>query len=445
MNPLPSEACPCGVCRDPIVAKGHSVAGRLATSLAVVTVMALGMGRGLAEEEGEDSDDGSASDPGRLNVKSVAAELASHEQVKPAVFPIDLAHSKLGYFYDIGDDFNEVLALTCGIDYTTLLQRASFTESGDDTGFSQVFRILGTWLHIGSDEGNKGNLVWKMETRNALGGYPAPRDLSFDTGTSLGTANFKELNYWGITDLHWVQKFQDGKYKIRVGHMDPGDWADQYPLLNAWTSFMNDAFYNNPTEAIPSRGFGVVGQIFTEENFYLGAGIHDANGGDGRLDPGSFFDGGEYFSWVEFGVRDSLNPNTPQNAHIHLWHQDERVEAGTEESKGIAYTHSFFLRDEDVAFVRAGYSEGDAAPMRRFVGAGYSCKPFGRDTLGIASSWGSPPEKALRDQITSEVFYRIQLTRNLSISPDLQAIYQPSYAPGKNWVFLTGLRMRMVF
>ena len=38
--------------------------------------------------------------------------------------------------------------------------------------------------------------------------------------------------------------------------MDPGDWVDQYPLLNAWTAFMSDAFYNNPTEAIPKRGFG---------------------------------------------------------------------------------------------------------------------------------------------------------------------------------------------
>ncbi len=109
---------------------------------------------------------------------------------------------------------------------------------------------------MGDREATSGNLVWKMETRNPIFGNPTPRDMGFDTSSALSTANFKELDYWGVTDLYWLQRFRDARGGLLEGHMDPGDWADQYPLLNAWTAFMSDAFYNNPTEAIPKRGFG---------------------------------------------------------------------------------------------------------------------------------------------------------------------------------------------
>ena len=208
---------------------------------------------------------------------------------------------------------------------------------------------------------------------------------------------------------------------------------------------MNDAFYNNPTEAIPKRGFGFVGQYFSEDNFYLMAGVHDANGKDGKLDLSSFWETGELFTWVELGLRGASDVSDSQNAHIHFWHQDALGEADTEESWGGIYTHSFVTGRDNIAFVRAGFSEGDAPQMRRFVGVGYSCKLFDRDRLGIATSWGSPPDRSLRDQITSELFYRIQVTRNLAISPDLQLIYQPSFTDERDWVFLPGIRARMVF
>ena len=102
-------------------------------------------------------------------------------------------------------------------------------------------------------------------------------------------------------------------------------------------------------------------------------------------------------------------------------------------------------KNEGVAFIRAGYSEGDAAKMRRFFGVGMSYKPFGRDTLGIATSWGSPPDNSLRDQITSEVFYRVHVTQNFYLSPSLQMTYKPSYTDEEKWVFIPGLRIRMVF
>ena len=381
-------------------------------------------------------------DPG--GSKSVESELVRDDTVKPAIFPIDVWHTRLDHFYDYKKRVSDWLGLAWSADYTVLFQRANFTESGEDTASSSVFRILGTWLHFGNRSKTSGNLVWKMETRNPIFGNPTPRDMGFDTGSALSTANFKVLDYWGITDLYWRQRFRGGYTAFHVGHMDPGDWADQYPLLNAWTLFMNDAFYNNPTEAIPKRGFGLVGQHFINDTLYAAGGVHDANGKDGKLDFDSFWSTREWFSWAEVGYRSSSKISARHNTHLHYWHQDERVAEGVGESRGLAFTYSYRTEKDGVAFIRTGYSRGGAAQMRRFVGAGMSWKPRGRDVLGVATSWGSPPEKELRDQVTSEVFYRVQLTQNLTFTPSLAVIYKPSYTLEKTWVFIPGLRMRFV-
>ena len=380
------------------------------------------------------------------NNKSVEAQLVDDDTVKPAIFPIDHVHSRYSHLYKFKEDVNNRLGLAWSMDYSIMYQHASFTQSGRDSGSSSVFRILGTWLRFGDREGTSGNLVWKMETRNPIFGNPTPRDMGFDTGSALSTANYKELDYWGITDLFWKQRFQGGKYAFLAGHMDPGDWADQYPLLNAWTSFTNDAFYNNPTEAIPKRGFGLVGQVFFKNNMYFLGGVHDANGKDGKLDFSSFWSTRELFSWVELGYRGSaLNISSRHNSHIHFWHQDRREQAGVESSKGVVFTHSVITPKDHVVFVRAGYSKGDAAQMRRFIGVGASFKLFGRDRLGIATSWGSAPDKSLRNQITSEAFYRVQVTQNLTFTPSIQLTYKPSLTLDTKWVFIPGLRMRFVF
>ena len=83
--------------------------------------------------------------------------------------------------------------------------------------------------------------------------------------------------------------------------------------------------------------------------------------------------------------------------------------------------------------------------MRRFVGVGGSYRPFGRDALGAAVSWGSPPDKTLRNQLTGEVFYRVQLTQNITFTPNMQVTFKPSYTLEVKWLVIPGQRARIVF
>ena len=58
---------------------------------------------------------------------------------------------------------------------------------------------------------------------------------------------------------------------------------------------------------------------------------------------------------------------------------------------------------------------------------------------------GLSPDKSLRNQITSEIFYRVQLTQNLTFSPNVQVTFKPSFTLETKWLVIPGLRMRLVF
>ena len=57
---------------------------------------------------------------------------------------------------------------------------------------------------------------------------------------------------------------------------------------------------------------------------------------------------------------------------------------------------------------------------------------------------GQPPGD-LSDQYSAEVFYRFQLVPNLTLTPDLQLIFDPALDPDHERLLVFGLRMRVTF
>ena len=69
--------------------------------------------------------------------------------------------------------------------------------------------------------------------------------------------------------------------------------------------------------------------------------------------------------------------------------------------------------------------------------------------LGFGFNWGQPNDDTfgpgLRDQYAMEMFARLQVMKNLQITPDIQLLINPANNPTaeQSWVF--GLRARLVF
>lgn len=131
------------------------------------------------------------------------------------------------------------------------------------------------------------------------------------------------------------------------------------------------------------------------------------------------------------------------NVHVNLWHQDSLTADGTPESRGVTVSASHVF-GRWTPFLRAAYTEGDAALVRFIVAGGVGLTVRGSDVLGAATSWSGPFDTALRDQVTSEVLCRLQLTDNVAVTPALQLTLFPSLTLERDVIAVVGvLRLRL--
>ena len=180
------------------------------------------------------------------------------------------------------------------------------------------------------------------------------------------------------------------------------------------------------------------------DHWYWKGGIHDANGDS--TDPNfDVFGDWELYKNLEIGWTPGQDMLFFNNLHLGAWHADERKEAGVPESWGIVGNASwYFEKYRLLPFLRGGWSDGDAALLDGQVSAGVGKQFRERDLGGVGLSWGSPSDPDLRDQWTTEVFYRVQLG-NLAITPSVQFIANPALNADEDQLFVASLRGRVVF
>lgn len=85
--------------------------------------------------------------------------------------------------------------------------------------------------------------------------------------------------------------------------------------------------------------------------------------------------------------------------------------------------------------------------MRQLLTAGVGLKgAFGRNDgiFGAALAWGQPEDRSLCNQYVAELFYRIQLTQYIQLTPDFQLIAEPSRNRDNDTIGVLGLRMRII-
>ena len=317
--------------------------------------------------------------------------------------------------------------------------------SGESDAASGLVRVYGQWELLGRGSENPGLLVFKGENRHRIGTAITPFDLGFEAGSILPTGTFFSEFDFGVTNLYWKQYFFDRQLAVAIGTIDVTDFVDVYAMLNPLTHFINLAFSTNPTIAVPNQGLGAAAGAMLTDRLYVQGGFGDANGQPTTAGFNTFFDDAEYFSYLEFGATSSQDRIYLDNIHATLWHTDARQTAGTPEGWGLAFTAQKFICDKWLPFFRFGYADGDAALMQTTFSTGLGLQRENRDVFGVGVSWGSPADGNLRDQFTSEAFYRFQLTQFLAVTPDVQLIVDPALNPNVDVLAFFGIRLRAAF
>ena len=109
-----------------------------------------------------------------------------------------------------------------------------------------------------------------------------------------------------------------------------------------------------------------------------------------------------------------------------------------------------YVNEKWLPFIRAGYADDGGSLMEKSlsVGVGYQPVPA-KNLLGVGFNWGDPNESSfpggLDDQYAIEVFYRINISDQLVVTPDVQLIKNPALNPAESTIWMFGLRARLAF
>lgn len=346
-------------------------------------------------------------------------------------------------WYDAKSGIRERHNFRVGLHYTTLSQWLSDSVGDEDRGSSGIFRVFGQWDLFQPGTREAGRLVFSVDHRHKLGADVPAADLANEAGY-IGVTGvlFNDIG-WQIIDFNWQQSFgEEGDGGIIVGRFDPSDYLSVLGYANPWTNFSNVATLLNPSVAFPDTSYGIGGGLWLGEQWYVKGSLNDANG---SLDNYEFFrDGSEFFKWGEVGWSPSRSERYTTNFHMALWHVDEREEVGIDSAEGLMLGANWSTGDERwMWFARAGWSDGEAALYEETYTLGMLRKyRRNSDALGLAFNWGQPPQRELDSQTTGELFYRMQLSPSVAITPNLQLLKDPSLNAEEDTVWVYGLRVR---
>jgi porin len=368
-------------------------------------------------------------------------------QVTP-MFPSSFAKGYFNWKSRIKKDHG----VDIGGDYSTAWLSAD-NSMGEDSAFGGMYRFFGSWEATGDGKGNSGALIWKIEHRHAYGSNIPPGSLGFETGyIGLYLPPFSDQGT-RLTNLYWRQRMKGGKLVFVGGFVDTTDYMDVYMLASPWTGYFNFAFSTGSASMpIPNEGLGLALGGYLNDNYYMIAGFADSNSDPAKPADGfdTFFNDHEYFKHIEIGWNASRETAFLNNVHLTLWHADKRMDAATPDGWGANVSWSRSVNEHWIPFIRAGYAKDGGSLLEKSISAGFAYQTVsGGNQLGFAYNWGVPNESSwgpgLDNQHSFEAFYRIQLWKEIAITPDIQYIRNPALNADDDSLWVFGLRARLAF
>ena len=339
---------------------------------------------------------------------------------------------------------NEKHGLQLGLAYTITAQKASASLTDEDTGSTGILRLSGRWNALNRGDSNAGSLVFSIDNRHKIGNVAAA-DLANEIGYIGPTAVLFSDAGTVLVDFNWQQFVNDGDSGFLAGRYDPSDYLNILGYANPWTAFQNLNVLLDSSVAYPDVGLGAGFGHWFSDNWYGLGGFNDANG---KLDETRVFDNGsEFFKFAEVGWTPARDLRYLSNIHLSYWAVDEREDDGLDDTYGLLFGANYTHDETWMVFGRYGWSDVDAPNdpqiYERSVTVGTIYYVARRtDLAGFAVNHGELAAPGLDSQTTAELFYRLQLARNLAITPSVQLLYDPALNDEEDRITLFGLRLR---
>lgn len=370
-------------------------------------------------------------------------------------------------WYELKQKIDEDIGLKFGLFYSPMMQTFLPHENKYEAA-GGTFNIDAYWNLLGRNTCTPGYLVFRAQDRHRYNSV-APAALFLEDGSLWpSTVGYNEFNL-SVVELAWEQHIVKDRFVIKFGRTPPFANHDYFRFKSPFNGFNDATFTFNPTIAYTTTGLAIGFGLRPQEDFYILAGLHDANGKIGRSGFDTFFKKGEFLTIVDLGWDPGfVNPKHAvcfgrwkvSDIHVTLWHKDRVSDADEPEGWGATFFAEGEI-DNLVTFLRVGYSTGtDNGPaiLNGMVAGGFVVLgPFGYkdDKIGVGLSWGKRnvgtidtgfddiPSIKVGDvsQLASEIFYDMQLTRELLVCPHVQFVFDPALNPDRDVVSIFGLRI----
>lgn len=414
-----------------------SAFGRVKAACIAGAIIAVGLHHAtLAQEEESDS----------------AARFGSPDAVENTIADdSQIRGTGLATWFELKDRIAAETGITFALDYTALYL-GSDTNAKPHEASGGIARFYGSWDLVNREGPNTGAVVFKVENRHRISNV-APG------GWGLGN-----LGYVGViagpysnqndrwSNLYWRQRMNDGRATVIAGYLDVTDYFDTFIGGSPWTGFTNLVFSAGSASAfLPNEAtVGIGGATMLGENFYVIGGITNA-----FSDPtspfknsfGEFFSGGEHFKSIEIGWTPSQDQIYSNNTHVTFWHVDTSMAAGTAEGWGVAFSHVRQVGNW-TPFLRGGFADKGGSLLQKSVSVGTLYQPSNASgQFGIGVNWGEVNTNTfapgLDDQVTVEVFYRADITPQLSVTPRIEFVSNPALSAVDGDFWILGVRARL--
>lgn len=299
---------------------------------------------------------------------------------------------------------------------------------------------------------------------------------SQDAGDFQGISNIETAdNLDQLGELWYQQELFDGHLRVKIGKIDAGE---DFALAQSGADFLNySAGYIQtifPLPSFPDSAAGVVAFVYPIDGVYMGAGFFDGASGVDGVNTGAngletflsdeqsddwFWIGETGYSW---GGGGEGAPGRIAGGGWYHTGQFERFDGGVADGTGGFYAlaeQRVWSPDPDDAesergawvFVEWGWANDEVSEAAGQYSAGLSVtgpldwRPSDATGVFVSTVDLSANAGFAEDETAIEVFYKLQLTPFLSVTPDLQYIVHPSGDPAVNNALVGILRFVVDF
>lgn len=380
--------------------------------------------------------------------EAVSSQLKKNDEEREFIYQFDSLQRGLAPYFDWKRSINDEHGLSMGFSYYMLYQQTSDSLANrDDDALGSIFRYQGNWTLFRRDNGNLGRIEWRVESRSNIGGFQAPGSLGGAVGVAALAPGFAYSDNFDLdlAIINWTQGFSDGTAGFAVGRLGFDVYLDAFPFQTFSKGFINRSFILNPT--MPTTGIGALGAVvkgFVSDNVWIGAQMHDANAASGDFDFDTVQEG-EWLKAVEVGYTPSFAQRKTNVVQFTYWEKDARSLAGVSKGSGWAVSAAWQVSDRTFPFVRFGHSDGGGGVAAEdAISAGVQFTRQKDEIWTIGAGWANPSDETFGpgadNETVLETSYKFQLSKNFSLTPDVQVIFNPANNPDESSVWVFGLR-----